>query len=502
MTAALQVANASKTFGENTVLSDVNLEISTGEIRALVGQNGSGKSTLIKILAGYHLPDPGTDIIVAGRHIQPHHPGQSESAGLRFVHQDLGLVGDLNAVENLGLGLGYGTHPGRPLNWRRLSREASATMAELGYEFDVTIPVDRLGASERTAIAVARAVTDRETPTRLLVLDEPTANLPGAEVERLFALLRRVRDRGIAILYVSHHLNEVFDLTDSVSVLRSGILVSTTSVGDVTESSLVELMLGRAVEHGRADGTERDGPIVLSAHGIGSSALLNFDLDVRAGEIVGVAGITGSGRETIAPLLFGTGARTGTLSVDGSVIKPGRPDHSIAAGLALVPAERARNAVLTGHDVAENLSIARGRDFMVHGVFRRGLELKTVSSWLEKLDVRPRLPRTPLSQLSGGNAQKVILARWLRLQPKALLLDEPTQGVDVGAKEAIHLQIQAAADGGAAVVVCSTDNEELARLCSRVLVLHRGKVVNELRHPFHADDITAASLTNPTGTNS
>lgn len=492
---ALAVTGASKTFGNLTVLRDVKLTLARGEIRALVGANGSGKSTLVKILAGYYEPDEGITVKVAGTPLTSHNPGASRAAGLRFVHQDLALVGSLSTVENLGLGRGYGSRMCRPVRWSERRREAEEAMAQLGYQFNVEQPIAQLEASERTAIAVARAVSQHQSSPRVLVLDEPTANLPGAEVERLFALIRRVRRSGLAILYISHHLNEVFDLADSVTVLRGGAVVAERAVADVTEESLIEMMVGRKVSEHAPAPTRAESQVVLAARGIAGRSVHEVDLDVSAGEIVGIAGITGSGREAIASLLFGADDRSGTVIIAGNEIKARRPDVAIAAGVGLIPAERVKNAVFQGHDVCENLSIARPRDFMRQGLFRRGLEILEVSKWLKLLDVRPADPRKPLSELSGGNAQKVILARWLRLRPRVLILDEPTQGVDVGAKEDIHQRIESAAADGCAVVICSTDSEELARCCTRVVVLVRGRVSAELVAPLTADDITSASLT-------
>ena len=496
---ALDVRGASKTFGTQRVLHDVALQIQAGEVRALVGENGSGKSTLVKILAGYHIPDEGASITVGGRSVTPHQPGASDDAGLRFVHQELALVGSLSTVENLGLGRGYGSRSGGPIRWAQRRRDAQGVMADLGYHFDVRRPIIQLEASERTAVAVARAVSPHRSPPQVLVLDEPTANLPGVEVARLFALVRRVRDSGIAILFISHHLNEVFDLADSVTVLRGGTLVATKPVSEVTETGLIEMMVGHEVSRSRSRPASPGGQVLLSVDGLGGHSVHGIDLRVTAGEIVGVAGITGSGREALASLLFGGSARQGSVSVDGTALPPNRPDLSIKAGMALIPADRNKNAVIHGHDVSENLSIARPADFVRGRVFRRRLESVEVSTWLRRLDVRPPEPRKPLSQLSGGNAQKVVLARWLRLTPKVLILDEPTQGVDVGAKEDIHQRIEDAAAHGCAVIVCSTDSEELARLCTRVVVLVRGRIRAESTAPLHADEITAASLADTTG---
>lgn len=496
---ALIVATTSKTFGSQRVLYDVDLEIQTGEIRALVGENGSGKSTLVKILAGYHAPDAGSLVTVAGKPVTPHDPEASDHAGLRFVHQDLAMVGTLSTIENLGLGRGYGSRSGRPVRWHRKRREAETAMAELGYSIDVERPVRDLTASERTAVAVARATSPHRSPPRVLVLDEPTANLPGPEVTRLFALVRQVASSGIAILFISHHLTEVFELASSVTVLRGGAVVATESAAKIDEQQLIEMMVGHSVKAAEPRRSQRAQPAALRATDLGGLSLRRADLEIAAGEIVGVAGITGSGREAIAPLLFGAAPRAGIVTIGDGTLPAGRPWESIAAGMGLVPAERTRNAVLPEHDVSENISIARPADFVKKRVFRRRLESTEVAKWLADLDVRPPRPRAPVSQLSGGNTQKVILARWLRLAPKILVLDEPTQGVDVGAREDIYRQIEQTAEQGCAVLVCSTDAEELVRLCARVIVLVRGQVSQELEAPVTIDEITAACLTDTEG---
>ncbi|WP_416978978.1 sugar ABC transporter ATP-binding protein [Streptomyces sp. T028] len=496
---ALVVRETSKTFGGNTVLDRVGLSVARSEVHALVGENGSGKSTLVKILAGYHEPDPGSSILVDGEPLTRHHPDASDRAGLRFVHQDLGLVGGLTTVENLGLGRGYGAGRGMPVRWSIRRREAEELLASLSRYFDVNRPVQQLAASERSAVAVARAVAPHRTPARVLVLDEPTANLPGPEVAQLFDLVRRVRERGIGVVLISHHLSEVFELADTVSVLRGGRVVATVPVAATDESELIELMVGRKVDRLTGRPPAGTAPVKLAARAVRGRSVHGVDLDVRAGEVLGVAGITGSGREELAPLLFGALQRQGTVTLEGTPVPPGRPDSSITAGMVLVPADRDANAVLHGHDVAENIAISRPRDFVRRLVYRRRLEVEETAAWVGRLDIRTPRPRSPLTQLSGGNSQKVVLARLLRLRPSVLLLDEPTQGVDIGAREEIHRRVEEAAAEGAAVLVCSTDNEELARLCTRVVVLSRGRVSAEFAAPVDPDALAAACLTENEG---
>ncbi len=494
---ALSIRSLSKTFSGTTVLSDVDLDIQPGEIRALVGQNGCGKSTLIKVLAGYHDPDHGAEVTIDGSPLHLGVVGAADAAGLRFVHQDLGLVTTLDAVDNLALGPGYDTGRGGLIAWRKQRRIARKALTDLGYNIDVRRPMAELTVAERTAVAVARALSHRSAPARVLVLDEPTANLPGAEAERLFALVRRVRDSGVAVLFVSHHLAEVFDLCDSVTVLRDGKLVTTRPTEGLTEDELVTLMIGRSLEEYdvHAAVTAHQGEVSLSVEDLHGSVLKGLNFQIRSGEVLGIAGITGSGREEIALSLFGGVPRTGTVTVNGKVLEPQRPDLAIDAEVGLVPAERHLNAAFLDFSLRENVSIVEPGIFSRMGLLSSRLEKSDVQGWLEKLRVHPKGTEIPLANLSGGNQQKVVLARWLRRNPRLLILDEPTQGVDVGAKADIHALVDVAAASGAAVLVASTDNTELERLCDRVLVLYGGVVVDEMHRPhLNSDRLTAATL--------
>src|SRR3954454_18598728 len=393
-TPALEVRGLSKTFPGQRALIDVDLQLQPGEVRALVGQNGCGKSTMIKILAGYHDPDPGAEVFVDGEPLALGTAGAGDHAGLRFVHQDLGLVPTLDTRDNLAMGHGYERNKLRLISWRREQKLARDTLRGLGYDFDVKLPTSHLVISQRTAIALARALSPRSTPTRLLVLDEPTANLPATEIDRLFNVIRSVRDRGVAVLFVSHHLDEVFGLCDSVTVLRDGRHVTTRPVEGLDEDALIALMIGRTLEQllVPAEATSTGGEPVLRAQDLRTDVLAGVDLQVRPGEIVGVAGITGSGREEIALALFGGLPRSGTVAVDGRQIQPPRPDKAVDAGFALVPAERHANAAFLESTLRENISIVKPGAFLHRGLLSRRREVSEVTAWLRKLKVRPPQP--------------------------------------------------------------------------------------------------------------
>jgi ribose transport system ATP-binding protein len=482
MSTLLKIRKMSKSFPGTRALDAVDLDIEAGEVHALVGQNGSGKSTLIKVLSGYHAPELDSSVEVGGVPVILHDPAASRRAGFRFVHQDLGLVRDLSVVENLAFGRGFATGRGARIKWNDERRKAERMLDSLGYDFDVRADVSDLSAAQRTGVAIARALWDWEGgEARVLVLDEPTASLPKPEVEVLFQVIRRVQERGLAVLYVSHRLDEVFAIGDHVTVLRDGRCVGTFDVDALDERELISLMIGREVPRPPRHAERSDLPVVLDARALSGTVLDDVDLVARGGEVLGIAGLTGSGREEILQLLFGAAPRRGSVTVDGTEVGPDSPKKAMKAGVALVPADRHRHGALLALTIRENATLTDLRRHVGHAwAIRKRIELAEVRGWLTSLDVRPPRPEAPLASLSGGNQQKVVIAKWLRLEPRVLLLDEPTQGIDVEAKATIHNLVREAARSGAAVVIASSDDEELYETCDRVLVLRGGRRVAEL----------------------
>jgi ribose transport system ATP-binding protein len=503
MAPALEIHNLSKSFPGTRALSAVDLDVEAGEIHALVGQNGSGKSTLIKLLAGFHSPERGSVVRVAGATVELGNASAAREAGFRFVHQDLALVGTLNVVENLALGRGFDTGRTGRIQWRAERARAREMLRSLGFEIDVRRPIGELTAAERTGVAIARALWEWEESARVLVLDEPTATLPKAEVETLFESIRRIRDRGVGVLYVSHRLDEVFAIADRVTVLRDGKRVGTHRTGELDEEKLIALMLGSAVTKAVGSSSARRGEAVLRARDLFGTVLDGIDFDVYAGEVVGFAGLTGSGREELLPMLFGASPRNGTVEVGDAVVRAEQPQAAIRAGLALVPADRLRQGGVFEMPVGSNLTLSGMRSVRgPGGAIRRRAERVESRKWLSRLDVRPPDPDRPLATLSGGNQQKVVIAKWLRLAPKVLLLDELTQGVDVGAKSMIHALIRSAAEAGAAVVVASSDDEEICDLCDRVYILREGRIEAELaQHEMTIDEVGRLQLSLANGSN-
>ena len=495
----LEVTGLSKTFGPTRALRGVGLEIAPGELHGLVGQNGCGKSTLVKILTGVYSPDPGGSIAVDGRNLSlPVRPAQQRAAGVSVVHQNLGLVDDRTVWENVRLGRYQAGKLTRRIN-RRLERaEAGRILEGLGYRMDVDAPAGRLSAQDRAAVAIARAVQDRHPGGGLVIFDESTRALGRSARGRFFELVRSLTAEGTSVLLISHQLDEVVESTDRVTVLRDGAVVeSAVETKDVDETALTTMMLGRhLVTHGRAASNAR-AETVASVRGLRADLVTDFDLEVRRGEIVGLTGLVGSGFVEAAEAM--TGARradSGALSVDGRELaldrRRGSTEEFVRAGVAFVPERRLEEGLAGEMSVTENLTLPRVRG--------GGHRMRIGSDWqhaetaamIEKLDIRPPDPRAPVGTLSGGNQQKVLLGKWLAGEPKLLVLNEPTQAVDVGARHDIIDAVRAAARGGCGVVLASIDPNDLAVLCDRVLVLRDGRVAKELAGELEPDAITHA----------
>jgi ribose transport system ATP-binding protein len=489
--AALEVRSLAKSFAGNVALHPLSLRVEPGEVRALVGENGSGKSTTIKILSGNYRPEPGGEVHIAGVPLRFGSPDSSYALGARFVQQDLGLVDSSTILDNICLTAGFATRLGT-VRQRELRRSIAADLAALSIDADPGTLVGELSLARKTGVAVARAL--RQNPrsqARLLVLDEPTATLPEDEVVHLLETIRQVAATGVAVLYVSHRLDEVFEIADSITVLRDGRKVADRAVRGLDQPALVHLLVGRELEDARSAaarhhfvggaGPEHAVP-ALQVTGLSAGPLRELSVSVRAGEIVGIAGITGSGREAALASAFGSIPRlTGQVLVTGEPLAPLRPDLAIRAGVAYLPPERKILGSIQDAPALENLTLANLRPFRSRLGLRRQAEQREGREWFRRLDVRPAGALSlRLGSFSGGNQQKILFGKWLRCAPAVLLLDEPTQGVDIGAKAGLYPEILRAAGEGAAVVVASSDLDDLSVLCDRVLVLRRGRVVAEL----------------------
>ncbi len=477
------IEHLSKTFPGQRALADVSFEIGRDEIHALVGENGSGKSTLIKVLSGFHLPDPGSEVRIAGELLEPGSAADSRRHGLRFVHQDLGLIGELSAAENVGLASGYSTAAAGRIAWSEQRRLTRQLLSRIGVEFDVDRPVAELRAVERSALAIARALDDTHGEISLLVLDEPSAALPPAECEALFRVVREVVAKGVSVLYVSHRLDEILSLAGRVTVLRDGTYQGTFPTATMDRGRLAELIVGSQVEESAAAPKAASaGTPVLSVRGLRCDPLAGVDFDVAPGEVLGIAGLSGSGREVLAAAVCGAVPARMEMTLEGEEWAGEMdPRQAERLGLALVLPNRHPDAAIDNFTIGENMTLGRLPEFAAGGRLRKRREREAVMEWIRRLDVRPADPDKLYGLLSGGNQQKVLLAKWFGIEPRVVFMDDPTSGVDIGARHAIYEVIRDYAETGAGFVVCSSDIEDFVGVCDRVIALVEGRVAEELQ---------------------
>jgi ribose transport system ATP-binding protein len=479
---SLEAAHLSKSFGGVRVLSDVSLRVKPGEIHGLVGSNGSGKSTLIKILSGYHAPDPGGSLKVRGQDVPlPVPPDRATRVGLSFVHQDLGLIPQLSVLENLRVGR-FTSHPGWRISWREERATVRAALKRFDLNVSPETKVQRLSSIERVLLAVVRAFSDLEhAPGGVLLLDEPTAYLPRDGVDRLFAAVRRAAAEGAGVVFVSHRLEEIGMLTNSVSVLRDGELVGTAETATLTEPDLVEMIVGSKITTATFD-PKSEGEILLRTHAVSGRVAQEVTLELHRGEVLGLTGLMGMGHEEVPYLLFGAEPATGELELDGErmPVSDMSPRRAIGSGVALLPGDRQGASGAGTLSVTENVTLPTLERFFTGGFLRPKRERARVLEVLRAYDVRPVAPARKLETLSGGNQQKALVAKWLERKPTIFLMHEPVQGVDVSAREEIARVIADIAAQGGSVLLSSCEYEDLARICGRVLVFRHGRVTSEL----------------------
>ncbi|MDI3261077.1 MAG: sugar ABC transporter ATP-binding protein [Sinobacteraceae bacterium] len=468
-TPLVEMQGITKAFGPVRVLEGVDFTLLPGEVHALMGENGAGKSTLIKILAGIHRPDAGS-IRVDGQAVEIGSVADAERAGIAVIHQELNLIPELSVAENLFLG----HEPARlGLLHRRAMRErARDWLTRVGLEaLPVDTPVRRLSVGQQQLVEIARALGQH---ARVLVMDEPTTALTEHETTTLFALIRELRAQGAGIIYVSHRMEELFALCDRISVLRDGRLVGCRPVAGLSLDEVVRMMVGRPLKARFPQRERRPGAVRLKVEALGNRYVRDVGFEVRAGEVLGIAGLMGAGRTEILRLLFGLArAESGRIELDGRSLLPRSPVEAIGAGLALVPEDRKTQGLVLDLSVRENITLARVPARA--GVIERRRERHLVSELIARLKIRTRDMEQAVRMLSGGNQQKVVLARWLALRPRVLLLDEPTRGVDVGGKAEIYELINALAGQGTAIVMVSSELPEVLAMSDRILVMHEGR---------------------------
>jgi ribose transport system ATP-binding protein len=485
----LEVRGVSKRFTATLALAGVDFDVRPGEIHALLGQNGAGKSTLIKILAGVYPPSAGT-ILWRGREVTP----GAERLPIAFIHQDLGLVDGMTVAENVALQAGYPRRRGL-IDWNAASRAAAAALAAMGSLLDPQTRIAALSAADRSIVAIARALAVRSD---VLVLDEPTAALPEADVERLLATLHRLRARGIGMIYVTHRLDEVFRVADRVTVLRDGRRIATVAVGDTSAQDLVFKIVGHAVADATVTETAASAAPLLALHDLmvpqeEAGRIGPISLSAAAGETLALVGLRGAGHHAVGRAIFGAlPVRAGRILLGGRDIAPKNPAAAMAEGIGFVSSRRGEESIAAAMTVQENLFLnARVRGGApLRPVWPRA-EVLDARKALARFSVRPPDPSRPIITLSGGNQQKVVVARWMEATIRLLVLEEPTIGVDVGSKSEIYRDLHDALAAGIAVLLISSDFEEVEKIAHRALVFSRGAIVAELRRP----DISVSRLT-------
>jgi galactofuranose transport system ATP-binding protein len=480
----LSVAQLSKTFPGVRALSDVDFTARAGEVHALVGENGAGKSTLIKVLTGVYRPDAG-EVTYDGEPVRFSTPLQAQQAGISTIYQEVNLVPLMSVARNLFLGREPLGRLGL-IDFRRMHREADEALRGLGIRVDVSRPLRELGVGAQQMVALARAVA---VDARVVIMDEPTSSLEPREVRTLFGVIRMLRERGVAVVYVSHRMDELYEICDTVTVLRDGRVVHTGPLAGLDRLRLVAMMLGREIGEVRAEGMTKfsgshdtTAEPVLRAEGLTvRHRLRDVSLTLRPGEVVGLGGLLGSGRSETAKAIAGAlPTDAGRVVVAGVPVRAGSTAAAIRAGISLLPEDRKAEGIVPGLSVRENIALAALPALSRFGLVDDNRIDRIVETFMTRLRIKAAGPHQKVGELSGGNQQKVLLARWLALHPKVLLLDEPTRGIDVGAKAEVQALVDELADDGLAVLLISSDPEELIEGSDRVVVLKDGVVVREL----------------------
>ncbi|MGD0004681.1 MAG: sugar ABC transporter ATP-binding protein [Anaerolineaceae bacterium] len=469
----LELKNIAKRFGGVEVLHSVSFALRPGEVHALLGENGAGKSTLIKVITGVHQPDGG-EIYLDDKRVHFDDPLQARLAGIAAIYQELSLCPDLNVAENIFLGRQPTTIGGR-IDWSKLYREADRLLTSLGVHLDLRIKARNLSIAQMQSVEIARAFS---LNARILIMDEPTSSLTLNEVAELFGLVRRLRDEGTAIIFISHRLEELFDVADRVTVLRDGSYVDTRLVKDVTRDELVRLMVGRTISNLFPKQEVKPGEVALKVEHLTQAGIFeDISFELRRGEILGMAGLVGAGRTDVARAIFGVIPPTsGTIEVEGQQVKITSPQQAINLGLAYVPEDRQLHGLVPAMNITSNISLPILKQYARRGWLLDKAERSAALSASQQMEVRANSIWQIARTLSGGNQQKVVLAKWLSTKPRILILDEPTRGIDVGTKAAVHALMSKLAAEGIAILMISSELPEVLGMSDRIIVMHEGRM--------------------------
>lgn len=472
----LRMEGISKSFSGVSVLDNVQFSLCPGEVHALMGENGAGKSTLMKILSGIYPKDAGV-IRIQGTEQEISSPKVAQGLGIAIIHQELNMIPYLSVMENMFLGREFKFGRTGIVNWSKMRSEARTLLKELGMELSPDTLVGELSVGQQQMVEIAKALSMQ---ANILVLDEPTAALTKREIEKLFEVIKSLKSQGVGMIYISHRMEEIFQISDRITVLRDGRYIGTRETRKTTLDELVQMMVGREIKERFPKVKTTVGEERLRVEGLSQPGKLqDISFSVRAGEILGIAGLMGAGRTELAKALFGEGNYTGTISIDGQAIKIKNPVDAIRAGIALITEDRKGEGLVLGLSVRENLALPNLRSLSRFGFVSHRMEQGFVEESIRKLHVKAHHPNQRVGSLSGGNQQKVVIGKWLATQPKVLILDEPTRGVDIGAKREIYDLMNQLVQEGVAILMISSELPEVLGMSDRILVMHEGRVTGE-----------------------
>lgn len=481
LTPVLDMKGIAKSYPGVVALSGVDFSVLPGEVHALVGENGAGKSTLMKILAGADTKDAGS-ILIDGAEVHIDSPHEAMRLGVSIIYQEFNLVPYMNAAENIFLGREPASAVPGVIDFRRMYDEAGKIIDELGVAVNVRSPMNRLSVAQQQMVEIAKATSRK---SRIIAMDEPSATLTDHELENLFALIRRLKADGVSIIYISHRLEEIFEIADRVTVLRDGAFVAAKNVADTDRSDIIRMMVGRELCETFPKQQAEAGPVALEVKGLTRVGIIeDINLSVRQGEILGIAGLVGAGRTEVARAIFGADPiDSGQVLIDGRPVDIRSPRHAISLGIGLVTEDRKALGLVLGMAVRENISLANLNILTRLGFINRGKERKVAEGYVEDILIKTPSIEQAVQNLSGGNQQKVVLAKWLFTKSKALIFDEPTRGIDVGAKTEIYQLMNRLTETGVAIIMISSELPEVLGMSDRILVMHEGRIAGELsRH--------------------
>ena len=469
----LRLTNISKSFAGVHALRGVHLELRPGEVHALLGENGAGKSTLVKVITGVHQPDTG-EIYLNDQRIHLADPREATALGISAIYQDLSMFPDLDIAENIFVGK-RPTRAGGLVDWRKMYREADALLSSLGIHLNLKTKARYLSVAQQQMVEIARALS---VNARILIMDEPTSALTLNEVADLFQIVRRLRENGTAILFISHRLEELFEIADRVTVLRDGAYVDTRSMDGVTQEELIRMMVGRTVKELFPKKDVKVGEVVLRVNNLTrKGAFRNVSFELHKGEILGMAGLVGAGRTEVSQAIFGViPADEGTIEIEGKALRITSPRQAMECGLAYVPEDRQHHGLVLPMDITDNVTLPILSRFSRWGWLATTSAQQAAYDAVTQMEVRATTVWQKVRELSGGNQQKVVLAKWLSTHPRILILDEPTRGIDVGTKAAVHSLMSELAAQGIAILMISSELPEILGMSDRILVMHDGRV--------------------------